>query len=74
MSGWQPIETAPKDGTRVILLDDCGLAVIAEWEDDLLGYPWKEDGQRAKAEIFTHWMAIPPPPTTSNLVEDDLPT
>lgn len=34
MSNWQPIETAPRDGTRVALKNvDNGLFDIGHWED-----------------------------------------
>jgi hypothetical protein len=65
MNGWQPIETAPKDGTRVLVADanspwpygtDEG-PHLAAWD----GYCWciQLDGQSARP---THWMPLPAPP------------
>lgn len=65
--GWQDIETAPKDGTTVILCDNRvaeGYIAVASrklmhgdsmWvhEEGTVGYP---DG------FFTHWMLPPAPP------------
>ena len=64
---WQPIETAPKDGTVIILFD--GKSV---WAGRWIGhsyYPWVAIdnhiyGPRGlKAKDVTHWMPLPPPPT-----------
>lgn len=62
MGDWQPIETAPRDG-RKILGYDGGFTIVnwdncfelweveptAEYENDLIRYP-------------THWMPLPEPP------------
>ena len=51
---WQPIETAPRDGTRVLVYErDAALGAISlNWVDQdgwWLGHP-------------THWMPLPTPP------------
>jgi hypothetical protein len=60
-NGWQPIATAPRDGTPVDLLHKCGERFTDEW--------WVEDdgdafwcGSLLPDSEFTHWMPIPPPP------------
>jgi hypothetical protein len=70
---WQPIETAPKDGTRIIgygtitreitgSVHGPEIAVI-QWINDGLNEEW----QIAEAEYYspsmnaTHWMPLPPP-------------
>lgn len=73
---WQPIETAPKDGTEIIGVYvptgpyDADYSII-EWD----GKYWvgKCDGYRAieaqsdfrtefHTPFVTHWMPLPPPP------------
>lgn len=75
-SGWQPIETAPKDGTRVDLYgsrsgkprrftnawwaEDC-------WGGQLLGtHSWCFDQRDVYGKFeFTHWMPLPAPPAVA---------
>lgn len=66
---WQPIETAPKDGTE-ILGYACGKMTTVYWnvdqyDIDLGGYwtlvipgAWAEDGEWNP----THWQPLPGPP------------
>jgi hypothetical protein len=65
MSDWQPIETAPKDGTQILsygLGGDQDLAVIA-W--DTRGKSWFlcDGDQRDNWIGVTHWMSLPLPPS-----------
>ncbi len=61
MTGWQPIETAPKDGTRILIFAGYGLGVMT-------GAWLERQGREAFAEIAgrnvdpTKWMPLPPPP------------
>ena len=63
---WQPIETAPKDGSTVLLFVQ-GDIVQAHWgepDGDYNNLCWiPEYGQAAiwKAAV-THWMPLPEPP------------
>lgn len=77
MSGWQPIETAPKDGTSIILCrgaDADGLPIeplglfcqCAAWWGDEGGRWVVYADQIQDPDLFfapTHWMPIPDPPT-----------
>ena len=65
--GWQPIETAPKDGTEVLLAGVCvkpsidaGLPTVvkAHWTA-FNGGGWVWHGA---ASHFTHWRPLPAPP------------
>jgi hypothetical protein len=60
MSGmeWRPIETAPKTERRVIIWSNDGMVHIAERVGDI---GWEFDG-----EVATHWMPLPPPPSSSD--------
>lgn len=54
---WQPIETAPKDETDVLVWSALGYCVIAQFRD---GYWWGR--QLDELVEPTHWMPLPPPP------------
>ena len=62
MSEWQPIETAPKDGTEVLgfVSSDTGaddfFAVICFWENQ-----WRVSSVLDATDV-THWMPLPEPP------------
>lgn len=65
---WQPIETAPKDGTVVLCWDEfkeCDLmwyGIIQQWNEpkDILGWMYVA----TNTECYpTHWMPLPKPPT-----------
>ena len=70
---WQPIETAPKDGTPVLIWMKYGSqAVTAEWRGGRWRAVW--DGwsviesesdfgtECREVEVPTHWMQLPAPP------------
>lgn len=66
---WQPIETAPKDLTQVLVYDaeDKGV-FLGQYECYAVPPYWSFDTHdltREKAEIVrpTHWMPLPDPPT-----------
>ena len=70
-AGWQPIETAPKDGTQILAyihIDDGDIGVMKwmdfgqglalwVWSDELMGEVDPDPYQP------THWMPLPPPPS-----------
>ena len=69
MSEWQPIETAPKDGTRVLIAwnNGCDKGVVsAYWEPGYFGnIGWTEFQLRSDywgPDTPTHWMPLPKPP------------
>ena len=73
MSEWQPIETAPKDGTYIVVSDgvrvSLGLWVSdvdqgADYEGQIGMAGWWSVDLGAKLDRPTHWMPLPDPPAT----------
>ena len=73
MSEWQPIETAPKDGTKILVWTHHDVCEISEWFQ-ATGYKYKEVGRGLYAKSIvvanegwssntpTHWQPLPDPP------------
>ena len=73
-TGWQPISTAPKDGTKVVLLIEHDQAVVASWQaiedfamwvtagEDDCPNSWEGFGCYADSDQPTHWQPLPPAP------------
>lgn len=61
-SKWRPIETAPKDGTRILAIDmpTHGIEMIS-WNGGKKRGAWhSEDGIASYADnMFSHWMPLP---------------
>ena len=61
MDGWQPIETAPKDGTRIVLIDGLGgVPAVGSW----LQYGFSEEKKFGwfPFENPRFWLPLPPAP------------
>lgn len=60
--GWQPIETAPKDGTWILIWGEqwsgAPIPDVGHWDDD----DWRDDEHTVLA-FATHWMPLPAPPS-----------
>lgn len=73
---WQPIKTAPKDGTAVLLClwgseyparePTHPEMIVASYDEATPDFPWLTlDGANGyHADAPTHWMPLPDPPTT----------
>lgn len=67
MSEWQPIDTAPRDGTEILICDAVTTytpyrAYPALWEPE---YGWRDPDWDGGYDP-THWMPMPPPPKTGD--------
>ena len=65
MSEWQPIETAPRDGTLILTFDaeQESQCLVSHWKDSLDYWEpgtWRDDGGTP-----SHWMPLPEPPETA---------
>lgn len=66
MSEWKTIETAPKDGTHVLISTDVGSVGEAFLEEDdkrwyWAGHHWT-DAADGSIDSVTHWQPLPEPP------------
>lgn len=80
MNEWQPIETAPKDGTEILVFvpfvtgpaivvvhwTDDGSSTRDDFEDEPDGEGWTEphDGYVGMWDDASHWMPLPKPPSS----------
>ena len=73
MSMWQPIETAPRDGTSILVCCSSFDPIwgIASWYSDNREYPaglpegwmmWHQGTEEQRHTWPTHWMPLPAPP------------
>jgi hypothetical protein len=60
-SEWQPIETAPKDQARILLVA-VGTVMIGHWERRLLRFRIEGGHHSWLLGKITHWMPLPEPP------------
>jgi hypothetical protein len=69
--GWQPIETAPKDGTTVLLFDPANEEIergvdVGFFHGGVFEWLWSRDACNGNP---THWMPLPAPPQESSREE-----
>jgi len=70
MTEWQPIETAPKDGTHILVVSETGISVCkyscGNWngliDGDTICYQEEQDDWYYDVYKPTHWMPLPEPP------------
>lgn len=77
LAGWQPIETAPRDGRRVLVAGG-GEILTAEFTNGrFVVSPLQSGGDGDWAGLaepwgeLTHWMPLPPPPDLAFIALDE---
>jgi hypothetical protein len=62
---WQPISTAPKDGTRILIfeaqLGTAGIVRVSRWRDDTIPNGWT-----GAENAPSHWLPLPVPPNVKS--------
>ena len=73
---WQPIETAPRDGSTVDLWTNYGRRTNCKWGHHswLNGKPigaktWESESMDGPLPIPTHWIYPPPPPPNTETLK-----
>lgn len=64
---WQPFETAPKDGTRVLVIGKYGASTAHH-----NGKEWRMHSWLNQEEVPTHWKRVPTPKQINEALGDDL--
>jgi len=70
---WQPIETAPKDGTVILIAEftrPVWSVVSAKWCKEWHEPSWDTISKHCLYNNPTHWMPLPPPPAPSPWTEN----
>jgi hypothetical protein len=70
VSPWQPIETAPRDGTEILAVDTSepsGMVYLVCWDAESAfdTHPWQDarsERYRYAHQAFTHWQPLSEPP------------
>jgi hypothetical protein len=61
MTEWQPIKTAPQDGTMILLVQN-GVQYTAYWRTETKIGPCWSTPDSMPLFCPSHWMALPPLP------------
>lgn len=81
LTQWQPIETAPRNGTRILVWAEGDGPFEMHW--NTMGWNWLVSRQlgiwegdgftwyEADGHGPTHWMPLPEPPHHANLASND---
>ena len=66
LTEWRPMETAPRDGTAILLVESFGESrVIARWVDETWASVCAYSGTFYTDDDFYHsWLPLPPAPET----------
>ena len=71
-TGWQPIETAPRDGRTLLLWDASReVGILGCWSDEWGG--WEQEESYLEIPQPTHWMLIEPSPAGGDAISEHTP-
>jgi len=69
LEGWQPIDTAPRDGSTMLITTQWGVMFVGYWyipsEKEASEPYWRPVGTRIAAKP-SHWMPLPNPPANKD--------
>lgn len=65
VNGWQPIETAPKDGTAFLVWDGWQICIASYVNLKYLAIRAPQQDNRRRSEFYS-WLPIPNPPEDDN--------
>lgn len=68
-SGWQPISSAPKDGTEIFVVTEYGNLRQARFTNGKWFYT-RDIGHHLASSRFTHWMPLPFPPSDGDRTDE----
>jgi hypothetical protein len=63
---WQPIETAPKDGTNFLACSEASSVFLAHYANGIVDSSSWGDDYGYMERRATHWMPLPAPPSTDD--------
>jgi Lar family restriction alleviation protein len=63
---WQPIETAPRDGTEILVLDGKRVSAVISNGPDAACFSNEFGDEESLVWFPTHWQPLPSPPITPN--------
>jgi hypothetical protein len=68
---WEPIETAPKNRTDILLVNSNSRCTVGSWSNTVHGdgETWR-DGNHKIISWVTHWMPLPEPPNAKTSHND----
>lgn len=84
MSRWLPIDSAPRDGTKVLMVKVGFVPAVAWWDSERQSFDYVEACTFAEYEHWqayldmdcrwdpTHWMPLPPPPSDTDDLDAQL--
>jgi hypothetical protein len=68
---WQPISTAPKDGTSILIFeaDDStdGIVRVSRWRNDTIPCGWT-----GTEHAPSHWLPLPLPPKMAKVLSTEI--